>query len=188
MKPVGIRQRSGTKEELRKWRQTADSCSASFIHYRHLPQRFTENANAFRINRLILYNKGINQQICSSQEEIIMIRRSSEKTTITKPAPFDGVGEITVRNLLNGPEEMEQKGRVFCHTTVHPGSEIGLHTHKGDAETYYILSGHGTYNDNGKITDVQPGDVYYCGEGQCHSIKAIDEPIEMIALILYTTK
>ncbi|MBR2761894.1 MAG: cupin domain-containing protein [Solobacterium sp.] len=117
-----------------------------------------------------------------------MIRRSSEKTTITKPAPFDGDGEITVRNLLNGPEEMEQKGRVFCHTTVHPGSEIGLHTHKGDAETYYILSGHGTYNDNGRITDVQPGDVYYCGEGQCHSIKAIDEPIEMIALILYTTK
>jgi len=117
-----------------------------------------------------------------------MIRRSAEKTTITKPAPFDGIGEITVRNILNGPEEMEHKGRAFCHTTVHPGSQLGLHTHKGDAETYYILSGSGEYNDNGTIYDVQPGDVYYCGEGDSHSIKAVGEPIEMISLILYTTE
>ena len=50
-----------------------------------------------------------------------------------------------------------------------------------------ILSGSGKYNDNGTIVDVQPGDVYYCGDGECHSIEAIGEPIEMIALILYTT-
>ena len=124
--------------------------------------------------------------LVSSQEKMIMIRRSSEKNVVTKPAPFDGVGEITVRDLLNGPDEMEHKGRVFAHTTVHPGAAFGLHTHKGDAETYYILSGHGEYNHNGTIIDVQPGDVYHCNEGECHSIRAIDEPIEMIALILYT--
>ena len=41
-----------------------------------------------------------------------MIRRSEEKQSVRKPAPFNGVGEITVRSLLNGPEEMSQKGRV----------------------------------------------------------------------------
>lgn len=61
-----------------------------------------------------------------------MIRRSKEKISVRKPAPFDGVGEITVRSLLNGPEEMSQKGRVFGHTTVYPGSEIGYHIHNGD--------------------------------------------------------
>ena len=76
-----------------------------------------------------------------------MIRRSDDKISVRKPSPFNGVGEITVRSLLNGPEEMENKGRVFGHTTVYPGSKIGLHTHKGDAETYYILSGSGKYND-----------------------------------------
>ena len=115
-----------------------------------------------------------------------MIRRSSEKIVVTKPAPFDGVGEITVRSLLNGPEELENRARVFGHTTVYPGSRIGLHQHTGDSETYYILSGKGKYNDNGTIIDVQPGDVYYCGDGQSHGIEAIDEPIEMIALIMYT--
>ena len=49
-----------------------------------------------------------------------MIRRSEEKQSVRKPAPFNGVGEITVRSLLNGPEEMSQKGRVFGHTTVYP--------------------------------------------------------------------
>ena len=59
-----------------------------------------------------------------------MMRRSSEKETVRKPAPVHGVGEITVRSLLNGPEEMSGKGRVFGHTTVYPGSEIGYHIHK----------------------------------------------------------
>lgn len=50
-----------------------------------------------------------------------MVRKSEEKQVVTKPAPFNGVGEITVRSLLNGPEEMSQKGRVFGHTTVYRG-------------------------------------------------------------------
>ena len=41
----------------------------------------------------------------------IMIRKSIEKETVRKPAPFQGTGEITVRSLLNGPDEMSRKGR-----------------------------------------------------------------------------
>ena len=63
-----------------------------------------------------------------------MVRKSEEKQVVTKPAPFNGVGEITVRSLLNGPEEMSQKGRVFGHTTVYPGAAIGYHVHHGDSE------------------------------------------------------
>ena len=90
------------------------------------------------------------------------------------------------KEILNGPEEMSEKGRVFGHTTVYPGSEIGYHIHKGDSETYYIMSGHGRYNDNGTITEVGPGDVTYCAPGEGHGLACIgDEPVEMIALILY---
>lgn len=114
-----------------------------------------------------------------------MVRKNSDLNIETKPAPFGGTGKITVRNLLNGPDEMYNKGHVFAHTTVYPGSRIGLHMHKGDSETYYILSGTGRYNDNGSIVDVHPGDVYFCEDGESHSIEATNEPIEMIALILY---
>ena len=115
-----------------------------------------------------------------------MIRKSIEKETVRKPAPFQGTGEISVRSLLNGPDEMSRTGRVFGHTTVYPGSEIGYHVHTGDSETYYILSGTGRYNDNGTMVSVAPGDVTYCAPGEGHGLAcAGDEPIEMIALILY---
>lgn len=114
-----------------------------------------------------------------------MVRRCEDKISERKPAPFEGVGEITVRSLLNGPAELYEKGRVFAHTTVYPGSRIGNHQHTGESETYYILSGKGKYYDNGTYIDVHPGDVYFCGDGESHGIEAIDEPIELIALILY---
>ena len=96
-----------------------------------------------------------------------MIRKCIEKETVRKPAPFQGTGEITVRSLLNGPDEMSQKGRVFGHTTVYPGSEIGYHVH-------------------GTMVTVGAGDVTYCAPGEGHGLAcAGEEPIEMIALILY---
>lgn len=115
-----------------------------------------------------------------------MVRKANERQMIRKPAPFNGTGEITVRDLLNGPQEMSEKGRVFAHTTVYPGSAIGYHLHQGDSETYYILSGQGRYNDNGTLTTVQAGDVTYTPSGSGHGIACIGpEPLEMIALILY---
>lgn len=114
-----------------------------------------------------------------------MVRKSDEKTVERKPAPFDGVGEITVRHLLNGREELYDKGRVFAHTAVYPGSAIGYHVHTNESETYYILSGTGKFNDNGKEITVSAGDVTFTGTGEGHSIEAMgDQPVEMIALIL----
>ena len=115
-----------------------------------------------------------------------MVRRKEAVYSEKKPSPFKGTGEITVRSLLNGPEELYQKGRVFAHTTVHPGSGIGYHVHQNESETYYILGGKGIFNDNGKQVLVSAGDVTFTGTGEGHSIEVLgDEPIEMIALILY---
>ena len=115
-----------------------------------------------------------------------MVRKCNEKVYDRKPAPFNGNGEILVRNLLNGEDEMYKTGRVFAHTTVYPGSAIGYHVHQDESETYYILSGTGRYNDNGQEVIVSAGDVTFTGSGEGHGIEAIgNEPVEMIALILY---
>lgn len=115
-----------------------------------------------------------------------MVKRQEELHRITKPSPFDGEGEITVRDILDGPDAMYGKGRVFCHTTVHPGAGLGYHVHGNESETYYILKGHGTFNDNGTQVEIGPGDVLYTGDGEGHCISASQgEAIEMIALILY---
>jgi mannose-6-phosphate isomerase-like protein (cupin superfamily) len=115
-----------------------------------------------------------------------LLKKKESLNVITKPSPFGGEGEITVRDILDGPEEMYQKGRVFCHTTVHPGSGIGYHVHNKESETYYIMSGHGTFNDNGVSREVGPGDVLFTGDQEGHSLKATHgENLEIIALILY---
>lgn len=114
------------------------------------------------------------------------VRRDSERTVGQKKM-FDGAGTAEFHQILNGAEEMLGKGRLFNHVFLNPGCEIGWHIHHGDGECYYILKGHGEYSDNGSIVTVGPGDITFVGDGEGHSmINKSDEPLEAIALILYT--
>ena len=51
-----------------------------------------------------------------------MIRKGSDRKIEVAEHKFGADGFITVRNLINGNEELNGKGRVFAHTTVLPGS------------------------------------------------------------------
>lgn len=113
-----------------------------------------------------------------------MIRKNEEKTVTVKSELFGGNGQATVRSLFNGPEDFYNKGRVFAHTSLQPGCSIGYHVHHNEAEAYYILSGHGEYNDNGTLTPIGPGDVTICWAEEGHGIACTgDEPLHFIALI-----
>jgi len=115
-----------------------------------------------------------------------IIRRDSERVRGSKKM-FGGEGEPSFACILNTPEEMSGKGRLFNHVYLQPGEEVGWHIHNGDGETYYILKGTAQYNDNGNLVTLNAGDlsVVYAGEG--HSIKNIgSDTLEMIALILYS--
>ncbi|HWS30112.1 MAG TPA: cupin domain-containing protein [Clostridia bacterium] len=115
-----------------------------------------------------------------------MVRKGSERNIETAEHRFGGEGFVTVRHLINTPEELNGKGRTFAHTTLLPGHSIGFHIHEGESETYYIYSGKGEFNDNGVIKTVEAGDVTFTPPGTSHGIKNIgDTPLEMIALILY---
>lgn len=115
-----------------------------------------------------------------------MVRKNDEKLIKHMSGPFEGGGEVEVRNILNGSEEMHEKGRLFTHTIIYPGGAIGYHVHGNDGETYYVLSGIGEYNDNGTVITVQAGDVTYCEPRKGHGLKCVgEEPLEVIALILY---
>jgi mannose-6-phosphate isomerase-like protein (cupin superfamily) len=142
----------------------------------------------------VLYTTSINQEhknnftnlYFTKKGEDDLLRKDESVRKVTKPSPFGGTGNITVRDILESPEDMYQKGRVFCHTTVYPESGIGYHVHKGESETYYIMSGHGTFNDNGVLKEVGPGDVLFTGDQEGHSLEATHgENLEIIALILY---
>ena len=115
-----------------------------------------------------------------------MVRKSSEKIVERHDNKFGAEGYITVRSLINNDAELNNKGRVFAHTTVLPGHGIGYHVHNGDSEIYYIYSGKAEYNDNGTIVMVEAGDVTFTPSGCGHGLTCVgDEPLELIALIPY---
>ncbi len=58
----------------------------------------------------------------------------------------------------------------ILHGTLPPHATIGMHTHEGDSEIIYILSGHGSVADDGELLTLSEGQCHYCPEGHAHSL------------------
>ena len=115
-----------------------------------------------------------------------MIRHPEQLSHLIREKFFGGEGHLDSMPLLTG-DEFHGKGRTFAVNTLKPGHSIGVHTHKGDFEVYYILKGEGLYHDNGADVRVKAGDVTYVWDGQSHGmINDGAEDLRMIALVLFT--
>ncbi|MCL1986020.1 MAG: cupin domain-containing protein [Betaproteobacteria bacterium] len=115
-----------------------------------------------------------------------MIRHKAQIPPVIREQFWGGEGSMASVPLL-ADDEFHGKGRVFAVNSLKPGHSIGVHTHKGDFEVYYILKGEGLYHDNGVDVRVKAGDVTYTWDGQCHGMINVGaEDLEMIALVLFT--
>lgn len=115
-----------------------------------------------------------------------MVRTKAEQI-VGRACVQGGIGEAEMHKILESPDEMCGKGRLFNHVFLAPGNSIGDHYHHGDMEVYYILSGTGDYNDNGTHVTVSAGDTTICRDGELHGmINCGSETLEAIALILYS--
>ncbi|WP_406677061.1 cupin domain-containing protein [Moorella sp. ACPs] len=116
-----------------------------------------------------------------------MIRRAQEMKEEIVTGLRGGKGNVAMVHILEeSKNEFNGKGRLFARLTLKPGASIGWHQHSGDSEAYYILSGQGIVNDNGRETVVKAGDMVLTKNGEYHSIiNNGDENLEFIALILY---
>lgn len=99
---------------------------------------------------------------------------------------LDKDGEVSLK--ISDLSDFRQKSpnlNMFAHVTLPVGKSIDFHVHKGESETYYILSGKGLYNDNGESKIVTPGCVTLTPSGTGHSLKNLgDVDLEFIALII----
>lgn len=95
-----------------------------------------------------------------------------------------GAGHVIIKNLL-GADEMKNAARFYAEVTLEPGCEIGYHQHLNESETYYILVGTGTYNDNGEKREVKAGDVTFTDHGASHGLlNTGTQNLVLMALIL----
>ena len=115
-----------------------------------------------------------------------MIRKKEECAIENREKMRDGNGVIEITNLISGPEELCNKGRLFSKITVRSGCSIGYHVHEKDSELFYFIKGTAKYNDNGEVKTVSAGDVAICPAGSGHGVENDgDETVEIIAVIVY---
>ena len=97
---------------------------------------------------------------------------------------WGGNGCLEMHHILK-PEEFNGHGRLYALLKMEPHSSIGYHTHTGETEPYYILSGHGTFIDHEKNRiAVGPDDVCLIECGQGHGFENdSEEELVMMALV-----
>ncbi|MCX2493920.1 cupin domain-containing protein [Pedobacter sp. PF22-3] len=75
---------------------------------------------------------------------------------------------------------------IFKKRILKPGSSIGYHLQKED-EIYYVISGNGTMQMNGKTFAVKPGDAVLTRPGSSHGITP-NADNDLVILIVYEKK
>lgn len=88
---------------------------------------------------------------------------------------FDQMEDTVLQNFKGGEGELRAKMYTDPNTKIMrgllaPGSSIGLHTHEGNSEMIYILSGTGKVLYDGEYEPLAPGDCHYCPMGHAHSL------------------
>ena len=110
--------------------------------------------------------------------------KAGEREVVTVERVNGGAGFIMKEGLIN-EEQLGAHCKMFSRVTLKPNCELGYHEHHGETETYYILSGSGMYDDNGKAVPVEAGDVTFCKDGDGHGLKNTGtEDLSFVALIL----
>ena len=113
-----------------------------------------------------------------------MISKKTSRDIDVRKGAEGGKGQIAM-DKLNSEVIKPAKVRKFAHAKLEPGASVGYHTHYGESETFYILSGKALYSDNGTEKELVAGDVTFTPDGQGHSIENIgDSDLEFILLIV----
>lgn len=81
--------------------------------------------------------------------------REGERELVKVEHVNGGDGYI-VREAMVTSEEVGEACKMYAKIHLDPGCEVGYHYHHGETESYFILTGHGTYDDNG---EKQPGQI-----------------------------
>ncbi|WP_083488777.1 cupin domain-containing protein [Pedobacter borealis] len=100
-----------------------------------------------------------------------------------EPGTHNGGGKTIGFNFFSDAKNLKT---AFRKRTLKSGSSIGYHLQKED-EIYYVLSGNGTMQMNGKTFAVKPGDAILTRPGSSHGI-APNAGNDLTIMIVYEKK
>ena len=103
--------------------------------------------------------------------------------------PFESMETQVIPNMKGGEKEAHSK--IFfdglnkiIQLTLEPGASVGLHTHEGNSEIIYVLSGQAKSLYDGQWETLKPGDCQYCPMGHSHNlVNDGTEPLTVFAVV-----
>jgi quercetin dioxygenase-like cupin family protein len=99
---------------------------------------------------------------------------------VKEPGPHNGGGSTAAFPFFSKVKNVKM---AFRKRILHPGSSIGYHLQK-EQEIYYILSGNGELQMNGKTIAVTAGDAILTLPGSSHGLKPAGNE-DLAVLITY---
>lgn len=116
----------------------------------------------------------------STQSYILEHERDIAKN---EPGTHNGGGSTTGYSFFSKADNLKM---VFRKRVLHPGSAIGYHLQNVE-EVYYIVSGTGEMQMNGKSFIVKAGDAILTKPGSSHGLKQTGNN-DLAIIIVYQTK
>lgn len=102
---------------------------------------------------------------------------------------FDAMEETAHQHFKGGEgtffnKVFQDENNKIMNGRLAPGSSIGLHTHEGNSEIIFILSGKGKVLHDGAYEPLSAGSCHYCPMGHSHSlINDGDEDLVICAVV-----
>ena len=78
---------------------------------------------------------------------------------------------------------LDENNRILMGK-LEPGASIGIHTHEGNSEIVFAVSGEAVVTMDGKKEILRAGTAHYCPMGHTHGMKnESDQPFVMFAVV-----
>ena len=80
---------------------------------------------------------------------------------------FEKIAEAHLEGFKGGQGKLDTRNYVddkvkIMYSTLRPGASTGLHTHEGNCEIIYVVSGTATFHYDDTVEEVRQGQVHYC--------------------------
>ena len=110
--------------------------------------------------------------------------KTKKEIKVTSECDKSGIETLFLHDLADFPGK-NKKLRTFSLAELEFGGEVEFHIHENEFESYYIISGSGIYNDNGKEIPISAGSVTFTPSGSGHGIKNTGkDKLVFVALII----
>lgn len=93
---------------------------------------------------------------------------------------FDKIPEVRHMNFKGGIGPLDTRNYVdekvkIMYSTLRPGSSTGLHTHEGNCEIIFVISGIATFHFDDGVEECRAGQCHYCPMGHSHYMENLQD-------------